>query len=153
MISSDNDIPVLLAESIKDSMTQQFPTLSVAQKMLPEHDLKQLASLKVFVIPGPLEASELLDRGATVQSDWLVGIAFQKQVKRGDDTETRDILKTIRLVRTWLNKNRVIDLGGELGEYVITDISHKPYIDHELLHRGEFFSVIELSIREWEDID
>lgn len=154
MITGDDDIPVLLAETIKDALNTAFVGDFVAQnRMLPEFDLKQLKNLIVSVVPGPLEASELLTENATIQNDWLVAIGFQKQVQRGSDDETRQLLQLVKRVRRHLNQNRVIDLGENGGEFCVIDIAHNPYVAHDLLLKGEFFSALELTIRDWEDID
>lgn len=153
MIDSVDDIPVLLAETVKNALNQAFSGVFVAERrLLPEHEEKQLRELKVIVVPGPLVSSELVNE-YNVENNWLIGIGFQKLVKRGSDTEAEAILRIIKRVRRYLNKNRIVDLGEAGGEFLAIDIGHNPYVDHSLLARGEFFSVIEITFADHEDLE
>ncbi len=152
MIDPNDDIPIQLAETLVSVLNTDFAGIFVSEfDFIVENDLRALKDLKVTVVPGGLDASELLDRGATVKNDWLVGIGFQQRVSRQDDTETKAILKIVRQVRDYINRNRIITIGND--EYLVESIESSPYVDNELLLSGHFFSALILTIREWEDLD
>lgn len=152
MIDPNDDIPIQLAETLVSVLNIDFAGVFISEfDFVVENDVKELKDLKVTIVPGGLDASELLDRGATVENDWLVGIGFQQRVSRKGDVETKAILKIVRQVRDYINRNRIITIGDD--EFLIESIESRPYLDQELLLSGHFYSAIVLTIREWEDLD
>ena len=152
MIDPNDDIPIQLAETLVSVLNIDFAGVFISEfDFVVENDVKELKDLKVTIVPGGLDASELLDRGATVENDWLVGIGFQRRVSRKGDVETKAILKIVRQVRDYINRNRIITIGDD--EFLIESIESRPYLDQELLLSGHFYSAIVLTIREWEDLD
>lgn len=152
MVDPNDDIPIQLAETLVSVLNTEFTGVFVSEfDFVVENDVKELKDLKVTIVPGGLDASELLDRGATVENDWMVGIGFQQRVSRKGDVETKAILKIVRQVRNYINRNRIITIGDD--EFLIESIESSPYVDQELLLSGHFFSAIVLTIREWEDLD
>jgi len=152
VIDPNDDIPIQLAETLVSVLNIDFAGVFISEfDFVVENDVKELKDLKVTIVPGGLDASELLDRGATVENDWLVGIGFQQRVSRKGDVETKAILKIVRQVRDYINRNRIITIGDD--EFLIESIESRPYLDQELLLSGHFYSAIVLTIREWEDLD
>jgi len=150
VIDELDDIPVQLADQIAVSLNAQFAgEFSAVRSFIPEHELQQLAALKVSIIPGGLEASELLDDDFT-QDDNQVGVAFQKRVNRSSDEEAREVLRLVRRVRKWISRNRLIEIGDE--QFAIIDMRQEPYVDAELLESGHLFSGLVLTIRHLEDL-
>lgn len=147
-----DDTPVLIAEALADALNAEFVDQFVAARRLtPEYDKKQINELKVCVVPGPLEASEIINE-THVQNDWLIGIGFQQLVKRGNDDEALAILQIVKRVRTFIQRNRILE-HSTAGEFLAIDITYRPYYDQELLQSGQLFSVIEIVYREWDDLD
>ncbi|TWT63192.1 hypothetical protein [Rubinisphaera italica] len=151
-INPIDDRPVQLACLYVDKLNLEFAGTFLAKyELLPEQDLKDLKDLTVRVIPGELLASELADRGDTVENEWLIGISFQQRVERSDPTKTNAVLQIVRQVRDYLNRNRIVTIGDD--EFLLTDIASDPYLDRHLLAKGQCYSGLVLSFKEWEDID
>lgn len=151
MINPIDDIPIQLAETLVADLNVEFAGTFVSVfDFVPENDIRELKNLKVTVVPGGLESSEIIDRGETTENNWLVGIGFQKKVDRSDHTKTKDALQVVRQVRDYLNQNRIVAIADD--EYVIDNIESSPYVDKDLLGSGHFFSALILTFKEWEDL-
>lgn len=114
-----------------------------ARHYVPAHEINDLASLKVTVVPASI-TDTLLDRRPTTQTDYAIDIGIQKRVGKGAMTrlelvEACDPLMGLAEEIGDAFRGRRLD-GYENASCIATDA--KPIYDPQHLHESTVFTAV-----------
>jgi hypothetical protein len=121
-------------------------TLQAQRMYVPRHELKDLATTTVTVVPKALQ-SELLDR-ATFQTDYLVDVTVQKHLDTVDDAQVDAMMGLVQeIVDHW--RMRALKIG--VADAVCVAVAHDPVYSVEHLSTMQVFTgVLTMTFRLFE---
>lgn len=120
-----------------------IPTLSAVWRRKPDYELEDLGTLKVSIVPGPVQLNQRMQqpRGA----DWFeltVGIVVAKHV--GTEQEIQDIEDLNQAIIDAI-RSKLLDLEASEAANWIEIAQPVPYDPDVLANRNVFLSQIEVT--------
>ena len=111
--------------------------------ILPNFDLKELADLKVTIVPKSVDSS-LLTR-ASDQDDFVIDIGVQKKLTENFEAETVSLISFVTEIKDFLRKKN-LQIGSKFAMWINTKID-PIYSREHIAGDNVFTSIISVTYR------
>ena len=118
-------------------------SFTATRTVLPNFDLKELATLKVTVVPRSVESSALTR--ISDQDDYIIDIGVQKKLTTAFETETVALIALVSELKTFLRLGN-LTIGPAVARWLSTKID-PIYSREHIASDNVFTSIISVTYR------